>query len=126
MAEALLLTVSIPPRTLSANARAHWAVKMKATKKTRIESWASVQIAMHEQQVKGGWKTADCQVVWFARDARRRDKDNLLHSLKATFDGLVDGGLLVDDAGITHLPLSIEIDPTRPRVELHLRQTDAA
>jgi len=99
---------------------------MKATKKTRIESWASVQIAMHEQQVKGGWKTADCQVVWFARDARRRDKDNLLHSLKATFDGLVDGGLLVDDAGITHLPLSIEIDPTRPRVELHLRQTDAA
>ena len=124
VAEALLLTVSIPPRTLSPNARVHWAVKMKATRKSRVESWAAVQIAMHEQSVNGGWNGAECRVVWFARDSRRRDRDNLLASLKATFDGLVDGGLLVDDAGITHLPLQIEVDNRRPRVELHLRQTD--
>jgi Holliday junction resolvase RusA-like endonuclease len=123
--EALLLTVSIPPRTLSPNARVHWAVLMKAKRQVRVESWASVQIPMHEQDVKGGWKGAECRVVWYARDSRRRDRDNLLASLKATFDGLVDGGLLVDDAGITHLPLSIEVDAKRPRVELHLRQTDA-
>ena len=124
VAEALLLTVSIPPRTLSPNARVHWAVKMKATRKSRVEAWAAVQVAMHEQNVKGGWKGAECRVVWFARDSRRRDRDNLLSSLKATFDGLVDGGLLVDDAGITHLPLAVEVDSKRPRVELHLRQTD--
>jgi len=126
VAEALLLTVSIPPRTLSPNARTHWSIRAKATKKARIESWASVQIAMHEQQVQGRWLAAECRVVWFARDSRRRDRDNLLATLKATFDGLVDGGLLVDDAGITHLPLAIEVDSKRPRVELHLRQTDAS
>lgn len=125
VAEALLLTVSIPARTLSPNARVHWAVKMKATKAARVESWAGVQVAMHEQAVKGGWKACECRVVWYARDSRRRDRDNLLASLKATFDGLVDGGLLVDDAGITHLPLALEVDTARPRVELHLKETDA-
>jgi Holliday junction resolvase RusA-like endonuclease len=97
---------------------------MKAKRAARVEAWAAVQVAMHEQSVAGKWKAAECRVVWFARDSRRRDRDNLLATLKATFDGLVDGGLLVDDAGITHLPLAVEVDSKRPRVELHLRQTD--
>lgn len=122
--EAVLVTVGIPPRSLSPNARVHWAVKMKAAKRARVDSWAACQIAMHEQNAKGGWKTASCHTRWFARDSRRRDRDNLLATLKSTFDGLVDGGLLVDDAGITHMPLTVEIDPKNPRVELHLRQTD--
>lgn len=123
-AEALLVTVSLPARTLQPNARVHWAVRMKATRKARVEAWASCQVAMHEQGVQGQWKAAECRAVWFARDSRRRDRDNLLATLKATFDGLVDGGLLVDDAGLTHLPLAVEVDSKRPRVELHLKETD--
>lgn len=124
-AEALLVTVAIPSRVLSPNARAHWSMVMKAKRAARVEAWAAVQVAMHEQSVTGKWKAAECRVVWFARDSRRRDRDNLLATLKATFDGLVDGGLLVDDAGLTHLPLAVEVDSKRPRVELHLKETDA-
>ena len=124
--EALLVTVAIPPRSLSPNARVHWSIKAKAVKKTRIDTWAQAQIAMHEQDVKGKWGHAECRVVWYARCSRRRDKDNLLATLKPVFDGLVDGGLLVDDAGITHLPMRVEVDARNPRVELHLRETDGS
>jgi Holliday junction resolvase RusA-like endonuclease len=122
--EALHVTVAIPPRSLSVNSRVHWGVRAKATKNARVESWAQCQIAMHEQGVKGGWKGAKCQATWFARDSRRRDRDNLLGMLKATFDGLVDGGLLIDDAGIIHYPLVLAVDSKRPRVELQLKETD--
>jgi len=122
MPDVLTVTVGLPARTLSANARVHWAVKMKATKRARIESWASAQIAMHEAGEKGGWKESTCQVHWYARDNRRRDKDNCLSSLKATFDGLVDAGLLKDDSALTHLPLLIFVDSKNPRVELLLKR----
>ena len=125
MPEGLTVTVGIPPRVLSPNARCHWAVKAKAVKRARVEAWAQAQIAMHETNSKGGWKAASCVVHWYARDSRRRDRDNCLASLKATFDGLTDSGLLVDDSGITHLPLVLAVDPKNPRVELHLTQEAA-
>jgi Holliday junction resolvase RusA-like endonuclease len=96
---------------------------MKAVRKTRVESWASAQIAMHESGIAGGWKDTTCEVHWFARDSRRRDRDNCLASLKATFDGLTDAGLLLDDSDLTHLPLVLAVDTRNPRVELHLTRT---
>lgn len=125
MPEVLTVTVGIPARTLSPNARCHWAVKAKATKRARVEAWASAQVAMYEANVKGGWKEATAEVHWYARDVRRRDKDNCLASLKATFDGLVDAGLLHDDNAITHLPLVILVDSKNPRVEIHLKKYEA-
>jgi Holliday junction resolvase RusA-like endonuclease len=122
VAESLTVTVGTPARTLSPNARCHWAVKFKAVKRARTEAWASAQVAMYEADVKGGWKDATCEVHWFARDARRRDKDNCLASLKAVFDGLVDAGLLRDDNALTHLPLVILVDAKNPRVELLLNE----
>jgi len=124
MPEVLTVTVSIPSRTLSPNARCHWAVKAKANKKARIEAWAQAQIAMHEAEEKGGWREATCQAHVYVRDNRRRDKDNALASLKATFDGLVDAGLLHDDSALTHLPLLFIVDPKNPRVELVLKRWD--
>lgn len=124
--EALLVTVSMPPRSLSPNARVHWAVKMKATRKARTEAWAACQVAMHEQNTKGGWKAGACKVVWYARTNARRDRDNCLAMLKPTFDGLVAGGVLVDDCGLIHLPMAMQVDSKNPRVELHLRETDGS
>jgi crossover junction endodeoxyribonuclease RusA len=124
MQQTLVVTVSIPPRVLSPNARCHWAVRMKATRKLRVESWAACQVAMHERGMsEGEWEEAACQVLWFAKTERRRDRDNCLATLKPVFDGLVDGGLLKDDVGITHLPMIIDVDPKNPRVELHLKRT---
>lgn len=124
MPDVLTVQVAIPARVLSPNARVHWAVKAKANKKARIESWAAAQIAMHEANENGAWREATCQVHWYARDQRRRDKDNALASLKATFDGLVDAGLLHDDSALTHLPLVFFVDAKNPRVELLLKRWD--
>ena len=125
MPDVLTVTVSTPARTLSPNSRVHWAVKHKATKRARVESWAATQVAMYEANVKGGWQTCDIAVHFYARDNRRRDRDNILASLKATFDGLVDAGLLKDDAGITHLPMVMLVDTRNPRVELQIKRTEA-
>lgn len=74
--------------------------------------------------MKGNWIAAECQVYWFARDSRVRDRDNCLSSLKATFDGLKDGGLLKDDSGLIHLPLRLFVDNKNPRVELFLTKIE--
>lgn len=118
------ITVSLPTSPLSPNSRCHWAVKAKATKRARIEAWAMAQVAMYESNVSGEWVAAACQCLWFARDNRRRDRDNCLSSLKATFDGLADARLLVNDAGLVHLPLRIFTDPKNPRIELILNQIE--
>jgi crossover junction endodeoxyribonuclease RusA len=124
MPDVLTVTVGIPARTLSPNSRPHWSVKAKANKRARTESWAATQVAMYEADEKGGWGEATAQVHWYARDNRRRDKDNCLASLKPTFDGLVDAGLLKDDSALTHLPLVLLTDPRNPRVELILKRWD--
>lgn len=116
------ITVGIPARVLSPNTRCHWAVKAKATKSARIESWAATQIAM--DGMKGNWVAAECQAYWYARDSRVRDRDNCLASLKATFDGFKDGGLLKDDSGLIHLPLRLLVDSKNPRVELFLTKIE--
>lgn len=124
MPDVLTVMVSLPARVVSPNSRVHWAVRAKAVKKQRIEAWASAQVAMGEAGENGAWREATCQVHWYARDARRRDKDNALASLKATFDGLVDAGLLHDDSALTHLPLIFLIDAKNPRIELILKRWD--
>jgi len=78
MPEALTVVVGLPSRVVSPNSRVHWAVRSKAVKKQRIESWAAAQVAMGEVGEKGSWREATCQVHWYARDQRRRDKDNAL------------------------------------------------
>ncbi len=122
MPDVLTVTVGIPARSLHANSRVHWAIRAKATKKARVESWAAAQIAMHEAGEQGGWKEATCAVHWYASTNRKRDKDNCLAALKATFDGLVDAGLLEDDSALTHLPMVIMVDAKNPRVELHMKR----
>jgi len=122
MPDVLTVTIGLPQRVLSPNARCHWGVKARATKRARVEAWAATQVAMYEANVKGGWKEATAEVHWYARQDRKRDRDNCLASLKASFDGIVDAGLLRDDNAITHLPLVILIDPQNPRVEIHLKR----
>ena len=122
MPDVLTVVVGVPSRTLSVNSRCHWGVKARATKRARVEAWAATQVAMYEANEKGGWKEATAEVHIYYRQNRKRDKDNCLASLKATFDGIVDAGLLKDDNAITHLPLVILVDAKNPRVEIHLKR----
>ena len=115
----LTITLPLPPKHLSPNARPHWRAKAKATKAYRITAGltaAGILTGQHDPRPM--WKSATVQVRAFYRDARRRDKDNILASLKAAFDGLKDAGLIEDDSGLTHLPMVLAVDKARPRVEL--------
>lgn len=118
----LTVTLRLPPRELSPNytvgSRGGRMGKSAKTKDYREAShWAAVCAATDGPY---RWPAASVQARFFFRDRRRRDRDNLLASLKAAFDGLADAGVVQDDAGLTHLPVIVDVDKANPRVELHI------
>jgi crossover junction endodeoxyribonuclease RusA len=113
-------TLPLPPRSLSPNARQHYMAKARDTKEYRTR--AKVEGWKIPASNRPGWTEAIATTVVFAPNRRRRDRDNLLASLKSAFDGLVDAGILADDAGLHHAPLRIEYDKDDPRVEITVTQ----
>jgi len=87
-----------PSRNLSPNARLHWAQKHKAVKAARLAAWALAReaVAGVDRSQWGAGRIA-LRVTLFPPDARRRDFDNAIASLKATLDGLADA-MVVDDS----------------------------
>ena len=118
-----VFVLPLPPKELSPNARVHWAAKAKATKRYRIMSWAE---AAEQDGGIARWKHATAQATFFFKVNRRRDRDNLLASLKPAFDGFVDAGVLADDAGLIHLPVEIDVDRENPRVEIAVAAVEVA
>ena len=104
------ITLSLPPKELSPNVRANWPAKARATRKYREYAWA-VTLSKIGRRTAPQWKRATAQATFFFQTKRRHDKDNLLASLKAVFDGIADAGLVENDAGLTHRPVEIVIDP---------------
>lgn len=119
----IIITLPLPPKELSPNARVHWRVKSKATGGYR------------ERAMYAGWdlfprsssaplhNTATVQVQWFTKTAHRPDGDNALASLKALFDGLTDAGIFSDDKWLTHLPIKFAKNAANPRVVLTITPT---
>ncbi len=117
--------LSLPPKELSPNARVHWRVKAKFTKSARSIAACSAIIASDMQRL--GWKAARVKCVFTFGDKRQRDKDNLLASMKAYFDGLADAGVVENDSQLTYEPIEITA-PNRlqKRVVIHIEQTGAS
>lgn len=79
---------SRPP--LTANQRMHWAHKAKVTAEVREQAaWKANLIPP--------MKRCRVELVWRVRDSRRRDVDNVVPTLKAICDGIVDAGVVPDD-----------------------------
>lgn len=77
-----------PSSLLSPNARLHWAAKAKAVKEARsVAGWAAVSTRELER-FKG--KALKVTAVFCPPDARRRDRDNMLASIKPYLDGIAD------------------------------------
>lgn len=77
-----------PP--LTANQRLHWAHKAKITAEIRdLAAWQAKRVPPMTR----------CRVdlIWKVRDSRRRDVDNVVPTLKAICDGIVDAGVVPDD-----------------------------
>lgn len=112
--DAITITLPLPPKELSPNARVHWAGKARKVKYYRGRAWAE-SLAVQGRRTRK-WKRATVQATFYHRDKRRRDKDNLLASLKSAFDGIADADVVENDAGLTHLPVECEVDKSNPRV----------
>lgn len=84
-----------PPKELSPNARMHWAALSKVKRKYR-NACREQAIVQGAQPMAGYYFRV--LVTFVPPDRRKRDRDNLIASMKAGFDGLADA-LQVDDAG---------------------------
>ena len=87
----LWLPYATPP--LTANQRLHWAAKARTTADVRRTAMLLARAAKLPQ----GVEHVTIELHYTPRDRRRRDADNLVPTLKAACDGLVDAGLVPDD-----------------------------
>jgi crossover junction endodeoxyribonuclease RusA len=90
------LALSWPDKGLSPNARLHWARKAKLVKAARHDAWVSTLVL--RRRLGGlGDGPINLTVEFCPPDHRRRDRDNLIASMKAANDGIADA-LGVDDS----------------------------
>ena len=109
----ITITISIPHRALSPNARTHWrakAVKVKAAR--RAASVLCVATVGHGHML---WTNAISTVVWYAKTATHPDPDNALAMLKPYFDGLADAGVLGHDAAGAPVIIDYKTRKTKPK-----------
>jgi crossover junction endodeoxyribonuclease RusA len=78
---------------LSLNDRGHWAPR--ARRVAEVRSWASW--AARAARIPP-LTHATVGLVWYVPDRRRRDADNAAGTSKPAADGLVDAGVVPDDA----------------------------
>jgi crossover junction endodeoxyribonuclease RusA len=93
-------------RPLSMNDREHWAVKAKRVKALR----RAVELLVRTKQVPP-CPRLQIALHYTPRDARRRDSTNLVATLKACEDGIVDAGVIPDDTPRYVTSLMPVIDP---------------
>lgn len=79
-----------PPRSL--NQRLHWSERQRLDREIRTTvGWLSRQARIPRS------KHATVTLYWAPGDRRKRDADNVVPTLKAGCDGIVDSGVVADD-----------------------------
>lgn len=113
----ITLRLPVPPRCLSPNSRPHYHAKGRATKKARTRAKVEV-MAMLPAGYRPRAACAKIKISWFHKTGHRMDATNCIGSCKAYEDGICDAGLILNDSGVTWLPVEQFTDKTNPRVEL--------
>jgi crossover junction endodeoxyribonuclease RusA len=96
----MTVTLGWPSRALSPNARTHWATLARAKKAARREGYLATFSACSVLPVRNVSMLHDAtciQVTFTPPNARRRDLDNLIASIKAHLDGISDA-IGIDDS----------------------------
>jgi crossover junction endodeoxyribonuclease RusA len=107
----LALHFDAPP--LTENQRLHWAEKAERVRGLRAAA------GLWGRRIRGA-EHVEVRLVWFVpADGRRRDEDNLVPTLKALCDGLVDA-LVVPDDTPQYMTKVMPIIASQPRVRPHL------
>lgn len=115
----MLITLPLPPKELSPNARPHHMAKAK--KKREYRQLAAV-LATNELDSSCPWKSATVRIRWYHKTMRFPDKDNALGWLKCAWDGLEDAGVVENDRDMTYLPVEMAKDKNNPRVEIEVQE----
>lgn len=84
----LVFDYARPP--LTANQRLHWRERADRTAGVRT----SARLLARRIPYLG---RCEVSLVWVVTDRRRRDADNIVPTMKAMCDGLVDAGVVSDD-----------------------------
>lgn len=113
---AISLTLPIPNRALSPNARPHWRVVAKAKKAAKALTAALAREAMTGPAPR--WKRAWIDVTWYTKTPQRPDEDNARASLKAHYDGLQDAEVIENDRELKTRTSTFGVDCENPRVIL--------
>lgn len=95
------LSFDVPP--LTANQRMCWQEKAPIVRNVRREARVKAQFLKLVRMEK-----VEVKLHYRPRDNRRRDADNLIPTLKALCDGLVDAGVVPDDTPefmVKHMPI---------------------
>lgn len=94
-----------PP--ISLNDWEHYRVRARKVKEVR----AAARILAMAAHLPRDLPHVSVQLVYQPRDRRRRDEDNLVGTLKAICDGLIDYGITPDDTPEYMTKLMPRIDP---------------
>lgn len=97
------ISLRLPSKACHPNARPHHMAKANAKKKDRQTACYVALEAMGGKTF--GWKHATAHAHFTLK--REQDHDNLAAWLKHFWDGLTDAGLLSDDRGLTHKPITV-------------------
>lgn len=120
----IIIELPWPDKRLSPNARVHWAQLSRAKKAARAAgakaTHAALQRGLREvRRSLGKEGPVHLTVLFYPPDNRKRDADNLIASMKASFDGIADA-LGVDDSRFRGA-FDIVPEPEKPgRVEVEI------
>jgi crossover junction endodeoxyribonuclease RusA len=109
-----MVTLPLPPKELSPNARVHFRKKARAAKYYR--AWAKIS-ALSVRTVRLKDPTMVINAFWPNR-TRIMDDDNLVACMKPARDGCQDAGLYLDDREVQLRGVVQQCDHEDPRIEL--------
>ena len=129
--ESITVTVPIPGkycdpnvRTQSFQARASHIAKARKTG-CLVMTDAINRLKENRRFLSLPWSSVEANIKWFHKTVRFRDVQNIIATLKATFDGFQDAGIVVDDNVISTFTVERLKDADDPRVEITLTRCDA-
>ena len=117
--DSITITLPIPHKSLSSNARVHWGERARHVAKARMDGYYA---ALKAGGAKLWWSKATARVTWYARTLRVIDTLNINHYLKAYFDGIEDAGVVQNDRDIDVIAYDQRKDAENPRVEIELER----
>tara|TARA_B100001094_G_scaffold289115_1_gene305803 strand:- start:158 stop:559 length:402 start_codon:yes stop_codon:yes gene_type:complete len=120
--ERIEIILSIPSNPLKPNSRPHYMAKARAVKAYRNAAFLLAKLKAPATP----WSGCLVYTTWYFKTNRRRDRDNLLASMKPAFDGIADAKVVDDDADMIHMPPAMNVDPEYPRVVVTIERFNNA